>query len=161
MLAFYTLNTKILSIKNLFNSVKWLSITPKAMCQVIYIYKIDNKWLPLWLSWYRICLQCGRPGFDPWVGKIPWRRERLPIPVSWSGECCGLYSPRGHRESDKTERLLLTIINGQGTSLVVQWFRLSAYHAGGTGSIPGRGTKIPHATWCGQKIKNRITPLKN
>ena len=20
--------------------------------------------------------------FDPWVGKIPWRRERLPIPVS-------------------------------------------------------------------------------
>ena len=114
MLAFYTLNTKILSIKNLFNSVKWLSITPKAMCQVIYIYKIDNKWLPLWLSWYRICLQCGRPGFDPWVGKIPWRRERLPIPVSWSGECCGLYSPRGHRESDKTERLLLTIINGQG-----------------------------------------------
>ena len=22
-----------------------------------------------------------RPGFDPWVGKIPWRRERLPSPV--------------------------------------------------------------------------------
>jgi len=21
-----------------------------------------------------------RPGFDPWVGKIPWRRERLPTP---------------------------------------------------------------------------------
>ena len=20
-----------------------------------------------------ICLQCGRPGFDPWVGRIPWR----------------------------------------------------------------------------------------
>jgi len=20
-------------------------------------------------------------GFDPWVGKIPWRRERLPTPV--------------------------------------------------------------------------------
>ena len=30
----------------------------------------------LWLSWKRIFLQCGRPGFDPWVGKIPWRRER-------------------------------------------------------------------------------------
>ena len=25
----------------------------------------------------------GRPGFDPWVGKIPWRRERLPTPVFW------------------------------------------------------------------------------
>ena len=23
-------------------------------------------------------LQCGRPGFDPQLGKIPWRRERLP-----------------------------------------------------------------------------------
>ena len=21
------------------------------------------------------------PGFDPWVGKIPWRRDRLPTPV--------------------------------------------------------------------------------
>ena len=26
------------------------------------------------------------PGFDPWVGKIPWRRERLPTPVFWPGE---------------------------------------------------------------------------
>ena len=31
-------------------------------------------------------LQCGRPGFDPWVGKIPWRRERLPTPVFWPRE---------------------------------------------------------------------------
>ena len=29
------------------------------------------------LMWFRgssVCLQCGRPGFEPWVGKIPWRR---------------------------------------------------------------------------------------
>ena len=26
------------------------------------------------------------PGFNPWVGKIPWRRERLPTPVFWPGE---------------------------------------------------------------------------
>ena len=32
-------------------------------------------------------------GFDPWVGKIPWRRERLPIPVFWPGEF-GLGSQR-------------------------------------------------------------------
>ena len=31
----------------------------------------------LWLFWERICLQCGRPVFDLWVGKIPWRREWL------------------------------------------------------------------------------------
>ena len=29
----------------------------------------------------RVCLQCGRPGFDPWVGKIPWRRKWQPTPV--------------------------------------------------------------------------------
>ena len=27
------------------------------------------------------CLQCRRPHFDPWIGKIPLRRDRLPIPV--------------------------------------------------------------------------------
>ena len=28
---------------------------------------------------------------DPWVGKIPWRKERLPIPVFWPGEFHGLF----------------------------------------------------------------------
>jgi len=45
--------------------------------------------------------------FDPWAGKIPWRRERLPTPVFWPGEFHGLYSPWGHKESDRTERLSL------------------------------------------------------
>ena len=33
-------------------------------------------------------LQCGRPRFDPWVGKIPWRRrkEGRPAPVFLPGE---------------------------------------------------------------------------
>ena len=52
-------------------------------------------------------LQCGRPGFDPWVGKIPWRREWLPTPVFWPGESHGLYSPWGCKESDTTEWLSL------------------------------------------------------
>ena len=34
---------------------------------------------------------------QPWVGKISWTRERLPIPVFWPGEFHGLYSPWGHR----------------------------------------------------------------
>ena len=28
-----------------------------------------------------ICLQCRRPGFNHWVRKIPWRRDRLPTTV--------------------------------------------------------------------------------
>ena len=33
----------------------------------------------------------GDLGFDPWVGKIPRRRKRLPTPVFWPGEFLGLY----------------------------------------------------------------------
>ena len=44
------------------------------------------------------------------------------------------------------------------TSPVVQWLRLRASNAGGAGSIPGWGTKIPCAAQHGQKIKiNKIT----
>ena len=32
-----------------------------------------------------------------------------------------------------------------GTSLAIQWLRLRASTEGGTGLIPGWGTKIPHA----------------
>ena len=51
----------------------------------------------------------GRPGFDSWVGKIPWRREQLPSPVFWPGEFHGLYSSWGHKQSDMTEQLLLSL----------------------------------------------------
>ena len=44
-----------------------------------------------------------RPGFNPWVGKIPWRRERLLTPVFWPEEFHGLYSPWGRKELDMTE----------------------------------------------------------
>ena len=48
---------------------------------------------------------CRRPGFNSWVGKIPWRRERLPTPVFLPGEFHELHSPWGHKEWDMTERL--------------------------------------------------------
>ena len=31
-------------------------------------------------------LQYRRPGFSPWVGKIPWRRKWLPTPVFLPGK---------------------------------------------------------------------------
>ena len=49
-------------------------------------------------------------GFDPWVGKIPWRRERLPTPVFWPREFLGLYSPWGRKELDRIERLSLVCV---------------------------------------------------
>ena len=52
----------------------------------------------------------GDPGFDLWVGKIPWSRKWQPTPVFSPGESHGQrslegYSPWGHKESDRTERL--------------------------------------------------------
>ena len=51
-----------------------------------------------------LCLQCRKPRFDSWVGKILWRRELLPTPVFWPEEheqrnLAG-YSPRGHKVRD-------------------------------------------------------------
>ena len=40
-----------------------------------------------------------------------------------------------------------------GAPLEAQWLRLPTSTAGGLGSFPGRGTKIPHATQCGKKLK--------
>ena len=53
----------------------------------------------------RICLQSRKPRFNPWVGKIPWRMERLPTPVFWPRKFHGLYSPWSHKESDTNEWL--------------------------------------------------------
>ena len=73
-------------------------------------YPLQYSWASWWLRWSRICLQCGRPGFHPWVRKIPWRRAWQPTPVFLPGESPGQrslagYSPRGCKESDRTEWL--------------------------------------------------------
>ena len=45
-----------------------------------------------WLRWQSMCLECRRPGFDPWVGKIPLEKEMAPHSstlawkIPWMGE---------------------------------------------------------------------------
>ena len=56
----------------------------------------------------RVCLRFRRPRFDPWVRKIPCRREWQPTPVFLPGESYGQrslvgYSPWGRKESYMTE----------------------------------------------------------
>ena len=46
-----------------------------------------------------------------------------------------------------------------GTSLAVQWLRLHASKAGGTGLTPGQGTKIPHSMARGKEKKSHIISL--
>ena len=48
------------------------------VCMRIYVYYMPFLvtvciWLSWWLRQWRICLQCVRTKFDPWVRKIPWK----------------------------------------------------------------------------------------
>ena len=52
----------------------------------------------------RICLQCRKPGFDPWVRKILWRREWQPTPVFLPGEISWTEEP-GELQSVGSQRV--------------------------------------------------------
>ena len=70
---------------------------------------------PLQYSWASLVAQLVKnlpamqTGFNPWVGKIPWRRERPLTPEFWPGEFHRLYSPWGHKEPDTTKQLSLSL----------------------------------------------------
>ena len=51
----------------------------------------------VWLRRLRVCLQCRRPGFDPWVWKILWRRKWQLTPVLLPGKSQGWRSLAGQR----------------------------------------------------------------
>ena len=93
---------------------------PHWALSVMLVVRMHFVWLPfvsllpLWCWTWTVSNQCKRPGFDPWVGRIPWRREWLLTPVVLSGESHGQrslvdYSPQGHKEWDTTEWLTLSL----------------------------------------------------
>ena len=95
-------------------------------CQVIFASSMQRKyghsyiicvcmhactWFPRWCCGEestRQCRRCRRHGFDPWVRKRSWIRKWQPTPVLLHGKfheqrnLVG-YSPRGHKELDRTE----------------------------------------------------------
>ena len=75
-------------------------------CTVIRTFT-QREGLSGWLSGEESACQCRRHRFDPWVRKIPRRKEWQPTPVFLPGEIHGQrtlvgYSPWGHKESDMT-----------------------------------------------------------
>ena len=76
-----------------------------------------------------VCLQCGRPGFDFWFWKIPWRRKWQSTPALLPGKSYGRrsligYSPWGCKESDTTEQLHFHYIISQfyHNYVLYKWF---------------------------------------
>ena len=100
-----------------------------------YMENMSEIGLPWYLSWQRIRLQCRRPWFDSWVGKICWRRDGLPTPVSWPGEFNELCSLWGRKAPDMTVWLLL---RASQVALVVKNLP-TMQETRDAGSLPGLG----------------------
>ena len=95
-LVWYPLGPLMLLQTEIFHSLLGLSIYNLGASQVAQRWRICQ------------CRRCKRPGFNPRVGKIPWRRKWQPTPVFLPGDSHGQRglagcSPWGSKESDTTE----------------------------------------------------------
>ena len=103
--------------KGIFPSIKWR----KGQGTNLWIRCFSNKWfkclcrlqqlcnatcltgLPRWFNckeYSRWCRRHRRHGFNPWVGKIPWRREWQPSPSFLPGKSHGQRSLVGYSSWD-------------------------------------------------------------
>ena len=81
--------------------------------KLVYLKLDSNMGFPGGSDGKIICPPYGTPGFNPWVGKISWKREwQLTLVFlpeeSYGQRSLGGYSPWGRKESDMTERLIDT-----------------------------------------------------
>ena len=86
----------------LFHSFLWLSSIP-----MYHIFFTHSFRASLVAQLVKNLPAMRETGFNPWVRKICWKRERLTTLVFWLGEFHGLYSLWGRKESDITEWLSL------------------------------------------------------
>ena len=94
---------------------------------------------------------------DPLEKETASHSSILAWEVPWTEKPGGLHS-MGSKESDTTERLNnnnkeTTYQDCSGGPVV----KTPNFHAGGAGSIPGLGIKIPHDTWPKTKIQKEAT----
>ena len=104
--------------------------------------------LPRWHSGKEPNCQCRRCGFNPWVGKIPWRRAWQPTPVFLPGESheqwrLAGYSPWGRKQFRHDWACVHTDTHrgsavGSGDTDLSMW---------GTKQMPQRLKELPKATW--------------
>ena len=95
----YKWNHILWKLSDFFHSAKCLWDSSELCQQFISFY--------YWVVVKNPPARCEQRGFDPWVGKIPWRRKWQATPVFLPGESHGQrslvgYSPRSHKESDMT-----------------------------------------------------------
>ena len=85
----------------------WHDLWPRRASSVRYQWTVQilsyvyMPGLPSWLSGKESTCQCRRCGFDPWVGKIPWRRNWEATPVFLPEESHGQKSLVGYSPQDR------------------------------------------------------------
>ena len=86
--------------------------------------------------------------FDPWVGKITWRRKWQPTLVLWKIPWRSLvgYSPQGHKKSDMTQRIHFTFT----TFLLSPSSHLLGSHS------PAQLLKAPRHSWGVSPDRERV-----
>ena len=111
-------------------SLEWVSLFLGASEGATLWLPCTPLYFPGYSDSKSICLQCRRPGFNPCVGKILWRKKWQLTPVFLPGKSHGWrslvgYNPWGGKELDTTERLhfhfhfsLSCIGEGNGNPLV-------------------------------------------
>ncbi|KAB0385236.1 hypothetical protein FD755_000192 [Muntiacus reevesi] len=114
-----------------------------------------------------ICLQCKMPGFDPWVGKIPWRREFLHTLIFLSGEFYGQRNLAGNSTWTLNMRVrrICCLTNLEMMPLSLGNIILLKEKGGTRGALKTRGNTpkyglIFHSTFIGRaaaKNKGRIS----
>ena len=83
-------------------------------------HKPNNYYTAWRLNGKESTCQCRRCEFDPWIGRIPWRRKWQPTPVFLPRKSHGQrsqanYSPWSHKELHTTQQLNTTV---QGSSML-------------------------------------------
>ena len=107
-----------------------------------------------WLKCKESSCQCTRHRFDPWVGKIPWRRKWQPTLVFLLGQSStdrGAWQAAVHEvaESDMTERLTNNNRLKKTTTTKPGW---CSGHCGVQPRWPCR--MAPHCLSCGVLVAN-------
>ena len=91
-----------------------------------------------------------RLGFDPWVGKTPWRRAWQPAPVFLSGDALMGDCPSGQWSLYSRHRLWAA--GHKGSLWAPSWRRLGSQErrpsqVKGGSSLPVSSTPCPHPNW--------------
>ena len=120
---------------------------PLRQCKLVH-----PLWRSEWTFFKKLKIELPYGQAIPLLGIYPGKMKTL----IWKGTCTPMFTLALFTVAKIWKQLKSPLSDEWikkvwGTSLVVQWLRLHAFTAAGSGSILGQGTKISHAMWSKNK----------